>query len=58
MEVKVKTVEPILVAALRHVGPYPSCGSVFGRLYELLGAANLRFPDAHPHTEFSMTILT
>lgn len=45
MEIKLKVVEPVLVAALRHVGPYSECGPTFGRLYELLGAAGLCSAD-------------
>lgn len=45
MEIKVKVIEPVLVAALRHVGPYSECGPTFGRLYELLGAAGLCSAD-------------
>lgn len=45
MEIKVKVVEPVLVVALRHVGPYSECGPIFGRLYELLGAAGLCSAD-------------
>ncbi|MDL2268038.1 AraC family transcriptional regulator [Desulfovibrio sp. OttesenSCG-928-G15] len=41
VDVKVKVCKPILVAALRHTGPYDACGHAWGRLCGLLGPAGL-----------------
>lgn len=46
MEVQIRTVEPVLVAALRHVGPYEACGPAWERLREILHQAGLWTKDA------------
>lgn len=46
MDVKIKVFNPVLVASLRHVGPYDSCGPAWGRLCEALETAGLCAPDA------------
>lgn len=45
VDVQIKHVPPILVACLRHVGPYDSCGPTFGRLCGMLGEAGLCGPE-------------
>jgi AraC family transcriptional regulator len=44
MEVEVKQVDELRVAALRHVGPYPGLGEAFARLSQIAGAAGLFRP--------------
>lgn len=46
MDVKIKVFPPVLTAALRHVGPYEASGPVWGRLFELLAAADLCSPES------------
>lgn len=41
MDVTVKVVPPVLVAAIRHVGPYEACQPAWARLCELLCPAGL-----------------
>ena len=45
VEVKVKNVEPVLVAAIRHIGPYDLCGSAWSRLCEILCPAGFCAED-------------
>lgn len=45
VDVIIKVFKPVLVASLRHVGPYDSCGPAWGRLWGLLEAAALCAPD-------------
>ena len=46
VEVTVKIMKPVLAAALRHVGPYDSCGPAWGRLCEILCPAGFCAQDA------------
>lgn len=46
MEVKVKTFPPVLVAAIRHVGPYDACQPAWARLCQLLCPVGLCAQDA------------
>ena len=41
MEVTIKTLEPMRVGALRHVGPYSEIGAVYGQLGRIVGLAGL-----------------
>lgn len=46
MNVKIKVVEPVLAASVRHVGPYIECAPAWDRLFEILCPAGLCEKDA------------
>lgn len=46
MDVTVKTFTPVLVASVRHVGPYEECHPTWQRLFELICPAGLFTQDA------------
>ena len=45
MDVKIKTLEPIHLAFVRHIGPYADCGSAWNRLCKHLGPLGLLGPN-------------
>ena len=45
MQVKIETLKPKRIASIRHTGPYPEIGPVFGRLCQWAGPRNLFGPD-------------
>jgi AraC family transcriptional regulator len=45
MQVKIQTLKPRRIASIRHIGPYPEIGPVFGRLCQWAGMRNVFGPD-------------
>lgn len=45
MQVNIETLKPRRIAMIRHIGPYPEIGPVFGRLCQWAGMCNAFGPD-------------